>query len=357
MKINSSRYSMHAQKGISLIELMIAMLLGLVITAAAGLLLITNQSSFNLQLANNDLQDNGNFGLNFVTSDIKRANFGADDPVIDDKTLYGGIVFAQGNVTNTLVLDAAMMSRGNGETGWDGLSNAAGGVKSDQLTIQYKAIQNAMPEDQFFTTKLTDLTPAQKAAVVGADCEGNNITLEEVKKNTYIIQRYFLRKDTAVNGNEPNEPLALVCDAMRYSRNDIDSQRQANLTLDVTNPNGRSNGEIIMRRVDHFRVLLGVANGADPTTIQNMRYMSIRDYKALTVAKKPRVLSVQLGVITRSYDSAGSNSLIQEAPTITLLDQNITLQKQNSSADRKYVRDSLVQTIALRNALGLDTRS
>ena len=52
------------QKGFTLIELMIALALGLVITASAILLFFTGQKGYFLQRGMADVQDNANFGLN-----------------------------------------------------------------------------------------------------------------------------------------------------------------------------------------------------------------------------------------------------------------------------------------------------
>ena len=62
------------QSGFTLIELMIALALGLVISAAAIMLFLTGQRSYVLQQGMADLQDNANFGLNYVTKDIRHAN-------------------------------------------------------------------------------------------------------------------------------------------------------------------------------------------------------------------------------------------------------------------------------------------
>lgn len=68
--------------GFTLVELMVSLVLGLLIVAAALQLFITAQISANLQRAISDVQDNGNFGINYMIEDIRKANFSADKPVI-----------------------------------------------------------------------------------------------------------------------------------------------------------------------------------------------------------------------------------------------------------------------------------
>lgn len=339
------------QQGLTLVEMMVALVIGLLITAAAGFLFVTSQSGLNLQRANVDLQDNANFGLNFILSDLKKANYGAATPVVDVDTLYGGVVLTQNNVTAKLDMAPSLMTLGNGDAGWNGLSNVVENIKSDQLTIMFKPTQNQYTDEAFEKLDLATMTTAEKQKVVSSDCEGNNITVEDVLKNTFIIQRYFLREDS-VNNNEPNRALALACDARRFNVVDLDA---ASSKLALTDIGNNSNGEIVMRRVDHFHILLGVAEGKSVTDFKNMRYMTVSDYKTITT-NKPRIISLQVGFITRSYDSAGQNELVNSAPVLQLMNQTVTLKTVNSSANKKFVRDSLVQTVALRNGLGVDNR-
>lgn len=332
------------QLGFTLIETILALLLGTLLVAAAGQLMVTGQLSFLLQRANADIQDNSNFGLNYIVADIRKANFGASAPVVDNRTNNGGIVLSSNNVsslTNPITLTDAVLTSGNGDSGWTGLSNV--NVQSDQLTIQYKTSQSEFTDEEF---NLKTLTAEEGAVVVGTDCEGRNITLQDVKNETYIIQRYFLRKDTTASG-EPNEPLALACAAGRYD----------NTSSSIATLSG--SGEIIMRRVDHFHARFMVAEGSyDAPT--NMRYMTIKQYKtlvnglALTV-KPPRILSVQLGLVTRSSDSVGTNSLVNNTPLLEVMEQDVRV-KTASNNTNKYLRQVLVQTVALRNGLGEDNR-
>ena len=55
---------MMKQAGFTLIELMLALALGLVISAAAIFLFLTAQKSYSVQQGLSNVQDNANFGLN-----------------------------------------------------------------------------------------------------------------------------------------------------------------------------------------------------------------------------------------------------------------------------------------------------
>ena len=83
----------NSQSGFTLIELMIALALGLVISAAAIMLFLTGQKSYSLQQGTADLQDNANFGLNYIVKDIRLSNLNTMTSGISDETAGGRIVF------------------------------------------------------------------------------------------------------------------------------------------------------------------------------------------------------------------------------------------------------------------------
>ncbi|MEN8292597.1 PilW family protein [Acinetobacter radioresistens] len=320
--------------GFTLIELMIALALGLVITAAAIMLFITGQRSYSMQQGVADLQDNANFGLNYIVRDIRLANLNSTRADINDQISFGGIVLTSAinaqkdasvpplplsNLSSTITGNTAavsLLSRSSG-TGmsagtapaWTGISNvneAGTALLSDQLVIQYRPVE-----------------------IGGFDCEGQEITSTDI----YIVQRYFLRADTNVSANEPNQALALACDAGFYP---VTGSPTA-----ITNYGDA--GEIIMKRVDYFRVLLGIQNG------DNYRYISIADYMAMA-SPRPRILSLQLGILTRSSQSTGTNSNAGNNTAFTVLDKNVVV--KSSTTTNNYIRQVVSQTVALRNGFG-----
>jgi len=296
--------------GFTLVELMIALALGLIIVAAAIMLFLTGQKSYVLQAGMSDLQDNANFGLNYITQDLRLANLNNLAAEMNDQLLLGGIVLSQNNYPNPLrpqpdpanptavppPMNQILLSSSG-----SGLTNVAQG--SDQLVIQY-----------------------QPMTVGGFDCEGREIT----NSNRIIVQRYFLRTDANQATGETN-PLALACDAGHYA------------VGDNTVTNYGDAGEIIMKRVDYFRVLLNVAN-----TTGAQRYVAINNY--LTLTPRPRILGVSLGVLTRSAQSVGTDQAMAQNNNFNVLDQ--TVQVTSTGDPNGYIRRVVTQDVALRNALG-----
>ena len=323
------------QQGFTLVELMISLVLGLLVSAIAIQLFLTSQRSATTQQGMMNLQNSTLFGLGEIVNHIRQANLNSSQPFINDKVLYGGVVLAADNISNrrdatTGALDFTisndLLTRGS-----IGPSNLAS-KNSDQLVIQYKVNTS----NQF-------------------DCEGTGLT-----KDDYVVERYFLRADT--NRNDPNQPLALACKAARYT----EATAKTNPTLNLT-----GNGEMIIPRVDHFSVRLGVAydgansacnaitstnasgvvaNIAPDTQLDCFSYMNIEDYRALT-GEKPNIVSVQIGLLARSTDSVGNNQFFDADQKYQLL--NVDAKLKTDTKNKLYLRSVVTQTIAIRNGFGI----
>lgn len=364
--------------GFTLIELMIALALGLVIAAAATMLFLTGQKSYVMQTGMSDLQDNANFGLNYIAKDIRLTNLNTSTAQINDETQYGGIVLTSSvngtpnvsftpasplsNLFRTIVGNSAgvnLLSRSDGMTvgtapAWAGASNArlssGAALLSDQLTLQYRP-QYVLDDKGTAATSDDDW-------VGGYDCEGRELRFKVEKESPsstkpfgqqMIVQRYFLRVDANAAKNEPNSPLALACEAGFYAVADtpVVVRIEGGAPSQALNTRlfGSTSGEIIMKRVDHFRVLLGVQNDT------SYRYISINDYMAIAGGARPRILSLQISALVRSGQSVSRDETISNDQKFQVLDQLVQVKTPATNAP-KYIRQVVSQTIALRNTFG-----
>lgn len=157
--MNINNMKKNTQNGFTLLELMVALALGLIISAAAIQLFIGGFLTSRMQEANAELQNSGVFGLDYIARDIRLANYGVSRPDLNDQTPWGGIVLTAINATDTSTnipypagapfVSVGLLSHslGSGEAvsnvknEWQGLSNV--NLPSDQLTIQFVA-PNAM---------------------------------------------------------------------------------------------------------------------------------------------------------------------------------------------------------------------
>ena len=315
-----------AQAGFTLVELMVALALGLLISAAAIQLFLGGLLTSRMQQANAELQNSGVFGLDYVARDLRLANYiNTDFPELNEQTPWGGVVLtartaALSNANIPIPAAAPFISQGllshsPGDTvstvanEWQGLSNVS--LASDQLTIQFVA-PNAM-----------------------VNCEGAN-----VQAGDYVIQRYFVRRADAAATTGTDYGLA--CDA---------NTPNATAVAEPTTIAGFGGaGELIMPRVDHFTVQLGVRNEAG-----NMAYYTINQYRtaaaaaraALPPAEPPRIVSVKMAVLVRSTDNTRNND-IDLTRSINILNQNVTL----TDTTNRFARRVYSTAVTFRNGLG-----
>lgn len=336
--------SIAKHQGFTLLELMIALVLGLLVSAIALQLFLTSQKSVTVQQGMMNVQNSTLFGLGGMIDSIRLANLNASQPYINDKVLYGGIVLTANNISNNykadgasnFTVDEALLSRGS-----IGASNLKS-QNSDQLVVQYRVS-----------------TPNQ------FDCEGKGLTA-----NDYVVERYFVSEDA--DRNDPNKPLALVCKAARYT----EATAKTNTSLPELAESDKQKAVIIIPRIDHFAVRLGVAyDGANANctsitqTIKDkdgndvsstiepdskldcFSYMNIEDYRALS-GEKPQIVSVQLGLLVRSTDTTGNNKFFDKEKSYRVL--NVDAKLDENERNTLYLRSVVTQTIALRNGFGVE---
>ncbi len=294
-----------ASQGFTLIELMISLVLGLLISAAVIQVYIVNTRTVTVQQSASEVQNSTIFGLQVLEEHVRIANLGNPITNITDASAHGGIVLTAANVANITDVETGYMTVSAGQTGtagtngWTGASNT--GMASDQLTIQYK---NITPDAMY-------------------DCEGAEV---ETGVDQWVIERYFVRMPTgATPASSGVQDLVLACDAGRIS--------SANVVTGLG-----SNGEVIVAAVDQFKVLLGTL-----TDLNQLTYLPAKTYLQLT--DKPAITTVKIGLIVRS-----STPLITDADKsqFTLLG---TAQTLKTDTDRKkYYRRSYESTVLLRNA-------
>jgi type IV pilus assembly protein PilW len=265
-------------------------------------MLLSGQKSLAFQTAMVDVQDNANIGLNYVVSDLKLTNLNMINRDMKS-TGISGLVVSNSNYPSLVTANRRISSSG----GEDADTQAG---KSDVLVIQYRPNM-----------------------VGGYDCEGTQIeTTQEV-----IVQRYFLRRDD----NGAVHDLALACDAGRYSAT---STSVSGLHADST-----KGGQIIMPRIDHFKVLVGVQD----LETQKLSYMTLSQFAALPAAvsadKGKRAVSLQIGLMARSIDNSGTST--PEQTQYSLLNETYSVYKPDTMTT-KFIRIPVEQTIALKNGLG-----
>ena len=321
----SSVYHRHQQKnaGFTLIELMIALALGLIIVAAGLAVFLSSSRSLGLQSSMGELQQNANFGLSLVTHDLRHTNLNTlSSQRVNNITIGSGLIFKKEN------LPTALQNFSNLETEYatlenKSLDNTSG--NSDQLTMQY--------------------VPASSTVT---DCEGNDI---EDASSKNIIQRYYVAETPQQLDGEPKS-YSLYCDAGYYEASD-------NTIIGLG-----ENAQQIMQRVDAFKIRLGIRNPAG-----NLRYMTVNEYitemdKILgegecetdkyaknCTSTYLNVVSIDVGILSRSTGSIGADANLNTKKTFEVAGSSVTL-AGDEALNKKYLRQAVNQVVAIRNTLG-----
>lgn len=323
---------MNKQQGFTLIELMISLVLGLLIIAAASQVYVISLRTATVQQAGSSILDANVFGLQQIENNIRMAGLGLSDVAkagaADSGILAGGNNAAAISVLNVngAKLSSDLISRDDlGPTN----TTSRG---SDQLTIQYRAPANMRDcEGHLVLGPRTGILDLPGNPVVSIDGQ-------------IIVERYFVKDN--------NGTLELRCDAGLYVSNHIiedSGQGTANATI-LTGASNRHNihnlnandddGALIASGIDDFQVRFGITSGANHSGI---RYVTPTEYQALPA--DTAIITVQLGLLTKG---SVPSSDAPESPTYTILGNDVSMKSDQG----QFIRRVYETNIMLRNSRG-----
>lgn len=281
------------QQGFTLIELMIAITLGLIVTAAALMMFLSSQRSLAMQNGLSSIQQNATFGLTNVAKDLRHINLDSGSEFVNRSNNKSGIVFQTiAGVTADKVTKA--------ESGQSIMT-----PDSDQLTIRYVNRKNNT-----------------------MNCEG--VIIEQDKE---IIQRYYIDKLPQVQQNQGDTHYGLFCEVLDEKKTgkpaiaiaDAESFKVSVVTRDF-------NGTPADRKDDQ------------------LRYQTLKEY--ITAPTGNAVVAVEIGVVIRSSGSVHADSSINANPTFTIAGQEVKLSNPPSTAS--HLRVPVTQVVAIRNSQGVE---
>jgi type IV pilus assembly protein PilW len=282
-----------SQQGLTLLELMVALVLGLLIVAAGLAVFLNAQRAMGFQTSMGDIQQNANFGLSMLTQDLRHANLNTPSAQrVNNKFVGSGIVFVNANLPAGVRTNTANRLTAQGIS-----EDATQAEASDQLTMQF--MPDVRGDDQF-------------------DCEGNAM----VAGRTYVY-RYYV--DKLLNHQQIAGSLdrfGLYCDSGFY----VDS---SNSVVGLG-----ANGQLIIQNVDAFKVRLLVKNPNG-----NLRYTTIDEYLALmptsVVDEKQyvNVIGIELGLLVTSSQSIGADASLNTRTEYMIAGQEVELQDNTNNVD------------------------
>ena len=302
-----------SQQGLTLLELMVALVLGLLIVAAGLAVFLNAQRSMGFQTSMGDIQQNANFGLSMLTQDLRHANLNTPSAQrVNNKLVGSGIVFVNANLPAGVRTNTANRLTAQGIS-----EDATQAEASDQITMQF--MPDVRGDDQF-------------------DCEGNAM----VAGRTYVYRYYLDRLPDNQQIEGSLDRFGLYCDSGFY----VDS---SNSVVGLG-----ANGQLIIQNVDAFKVRLLVKNPDG-----NLRYTTIDNYRntlmpASVVDEKlyVNVVGIELGLLVTSAQSIGADASLNTRTEYMIAGQEVELQDNTNNG--KYLRQAITQVVGLRNTLGAE---
>ena len=288
---------MNNQKGFTLIELMLSIVLGSITTAAAVSMYIASQKTFVAQETLSSNQIAVDRGMSFISGQIQKANMGKSFSQNTSKTPNAAIMVG---ATNYNYGFSVLKSYLSGEATGPAYVNKA----SDQIVIRYN-----IPDG------------------TGIDCEGAAIA----SSSENVIEKYFVRSNT-------DGSLSLACDAGRFTTTGAGSLTGMNAGIVDLIPN-----------VDYFKVMLVTSSMASNGS-ETLRVYTIPQYKALTTDRK--IVGVRLGLISHSSSSIGHVGATGISTAMKVMNENVTINSSVQNAKNKYRYSVNTRTVSLYDGLG-----
>jgi type IV pilus assembly protein PilW len=385
-------YSKLTQSGFSLIELMIALTLGLLISAAVMQVYLTSIKTSSMQSGGTDILEASLFGIQSIEKSVRLSNLGMADtnnpytplagvvltsdtsfvtspPVDASKNNMNGIKMggSKSAAGNTDIKSGYLTRSGNQATtnennAWKASNSNVKDLKSSQLTIQYEA-----PQDMY-------------------DCEGTLVRgpIEidrgdrlEMIPGQVIIERYFLREvqQNAKSNYESNiKSYELRCDAGRYVKESLNAAELAaqqinDSTILQASRNIRDFGDagaVVIPRVDYFGVLLGVEieEVTSKEASVTLRYFTPEQYMEFlkvieasesvpssTTSTTTDIISVKLSALVRADRPLTGES---GASNFEIFGEQKSLSSSTSNA---FIRRVYESNIMLRNSRAIKESS
>lgn len=321
--------SLSRQTGFTMVELMLAIVLGLLVTAAALAIFLGGQRSVNMQNGMSAVQQNAIFGLSQLTHYVRHANLNMTenqkisllDAASGNGAIGSGIVFSKDNFPAS-----ANAQKGGTVTDANGI-NSVINTTTDRLTIQYQPTYTEI----IAGTRVTHTLNLY-------DCEGVQAKFSNKPAGVryVLVQRFYID----VMPNTDGKRYALYCDASYYEKNGLDTGLN-NQALD-------NKAQILIPDVDAFKVRLAVKNSQAKT----VQYYKLADYLAAgNAVKQQPIVSIELGILARSSENVGNDPAINANAEFDLAGTTVRVTGATNN-DPKYLREAFNQVVALRNAQG-----
>jgi len=384
--MSKRHFSMNRMRGLSLVELLVAITLGAIILGGAVSLFVNNRDTYKTTNELSRLQETARYALDMVVKDIRMSGyFGcADrlDTVTDNTGAAAGDLWNPANPIEGWEGDVAanylpsnVVGNGFGSVvdnvadnpgatdGDDGRVLALGGIVPDSITLRYLAgnmadltgtagvLDNRVTADALngatstiTVDSATGYALNQVAAIT--DCGGSDVFQITAAPTATTVQANALSRGYNATSNPMIAPFVGVRYYIGANGRSPDpvNDPYPSLFRTVISPGGLAEApQELFEGVESMQILFGVDTDADGAPNS---YVRAGDAPLNVAANWTNVVSVRLAIIVRTIDQVGREV---DTSTYVLNDHDGVLRAQFNPVDDRRRRRVFTTTTMVRN--------
>ena len=341
---------LNRQQGISLVEVLISLVIGLMLLGGVVQVYSANKTSFRFTNALAEIQENGRFALEIISQDLRLANsWGCVAP--------NGKTGSASNINNTLTSWSGYDPAVHDFVGNEAISGTDGtGLNgSDTITIMGSKLGQTNVEVPFQTASTTSVTTNQVSFLEASDiiliarCGSND---ERPSGETAEADIHRVTSVTATGAGDSQRDIGLARVKSQQFESDavvIELQTVAYSVEQNSSEDGRpslwrtefgTTRQELIEGVDDMQILYGVDNDGDGYPNQYLPSANVTDFAS--------VVTIRVSLLLHSIDEVISD----EGPQVYSFNG-----VENITAPDGRIRQVFNTTIALRNRIGKENET
>lgn len=342
------------QKGFTLIELMISLVLGLLISAAVIQVFLTSQRVDRIQKAGSEIQDKAVFGIQGIEEQVRLANLGNDGVPTNDTTAQGGIVLTAGDSGDS----GGGSNEGEGEEEEGNDDNSA----ENQCDVSTALDSESREKRKAALNAAKTCLNGMKNIIDSVSKKGFDNLKNELKPSLNDRQKELLEKEIKKIKDEL-EGLKIELDALKKELDGLKGEIKEG-SIDKLNEINRKVNDIAKREIEINKKQDEIRkNYGNNNKTQSANYLEYGDYSAIRPAvflqrayfkkasfqkissSKPSLFNVVVkgglasGYLTRSgsmSSNGGKNKWNGDLSNTNTPSDQLTIQYTNTTGQAKY---------------------
>jgi type IV pilus assembly protein PilW len=346
---------MRRQAGLSLVELMIAMLLGLILIGGVIKIYLSSKSSYRLEQGVAQVQEEGRFAIHFISNKVRMAGYAGCNSELPAAQI-SNILKLSGSAKNNYVYNFQ-----KGVKGFDDITatpavlgnpSHAPVKGSDILSVQTADGDGITLTDEMPSVsnnlKVSSVAGLKKGDIVMlSDCTSAAIfEITKIKPNAKANVMHKQDEGPAPQNKTKNLPkqfgagsgfIKLATYTYFIAPRDPSDTNCSNGTCGLWVKVGNGPEQELVRGIEAMQVKYGISNGIDPKPEQYVSASSVTDWHD--------VVSIRVALLASSDGSAVSTRP-RSTPSFDMLGKTVSAPETDMKLRRVFVR-----TIAIRNRM------